>query len=125
MNEDQFRQIVLKYLLPMFSGASLEDASEASTPAAQCAAYRNPCTIAIKPTLESPYRLLVCRSQVFAPPEGEVFRIFASTLGTILPNFGTVAFDDLLTTFIRRVVARVVSANDESLLLRILDQLNE
>src|SRR5947208_2476181 len=107
MNEAQYRQIVAKYLVPMFSGASLEDASEPSIPAEHCAAYRDPCTIAVKPTQASDYRLLVHRRQVFDPAEGTVFRTFAAIFSSLMPTFGTPLFQDLLTTFSRRVVARV------------------
>lgn len=124
MDEEQFRRIVSKYLVPMFSGALLEAASEPSVPAEQCAAYRDPCTIALKPTQASPYRILVHRSQVFAPAEGNVFRTFATVLGSLMPTLGTPAFQDLLTTFSRRVVARIVSAANEDVLLRVFDQFN-
>jgi hypothetical protein len=120
VDEELFRQIVTKYLLPMFSGASLEPKSAPSTPAHQCVTYSDR-EIAIKPTQNTSYRLVI-RRQASDPAEEAVIRSFADVFGLLMPTFGTPVFDDLLNSFTRRVAARAVSQHHEDLLLRILDQ---
>jgi hypothetical protein len=120
LDKDAFRQVVSDNLVPMLQATLLAD-DVASTPRERLVAYLNPIRLAVKPTRDAGYRLVLARSQKFTSGEKRLAGHFIDELATV------VAFDageyqsDLLRAVQRRVVAEDLGGG--SPLLSILERL--
>ena len=132
MSRDKFRQLVEKHLLPLFSGATLEDGFEGSTPRKATVSSYDPCSFNIKPRKQDDYCVVLTRSQPFAVStaafvtERKVIQAFVEVLSEIESGIGTLLEHDLLSTFTRRVVVRsiITDKEHESVVLATIDQLD-
>ncbi|EAQ23583.1 hypothetical protein [Roseovarius sp. 217] len=130
MNEDLLREISKQYLLPLFSGASLDASSESSSTSEATVAYLSPQKIGFKVNKSDIYRLVFRRDQPFAQKkdparEIRVVEAFSSILAEMNDELKGDLKSDLLSTFQRRVVARAVSEESiEVQVLRLLDQMS-
>ena len=114
MEEALLREISEKYLLPFFSGATIELSSTPSKTSARAVAILSPQIIGFKVNKADKYRLRFRRDQPFAQktdPARETLLIesFVGILGTMEEQLSGPLKDDLLSTFQRRVVARAAA----------------
>lgn len=129
MDEALLREIADGYLLPFFSGASIEVTAESSTSADSSVAFVNPQTIGFKVNRPDTYRLKFRRDQPFAQKsdparEIKVIEAFVSGLARMSDELRPPLKDDLLSTFQRRVVAEATADPGESTeLLAVIDQM--
>ncbi len=125
-----FRSIVSEHLLPFFPGASIERRAEPAAGQRQLVARRNQCRIAIKPSQQSAYRLVIARSQPFAADQDAAvteFKVMSSfaDLFSQFPERTTAEHRaDLLDAAKRRVIAKSVCTrvSQEAAVLMALDQ---
>ncbi|MGS4948037.1 hypothetical protein ACVDG3_21420 [Meridianimarinicoccus sp. RP-17] len=129
MDETLLREIAYGYLLPFFSGASIEETAEISTSADSTVAFVNPQTIGFKVNRTDTYRLKFRRDQPFAQKsdparETKVIEAFVSGLARMSNELQGPLRDDLLSTFQRRVVAEATAEPGKGTeLLAVIDQL--
>lgn len=129
MDETLLLDISHKYLLPLFSGATIEKSSRPSTSADETVAYLSPQEIAFKVNKSDTYRLIFRRDQPFARKqdparEVRVIDAFSSILAEMNDELKGDLKSDLLSTFQRRIVARAVSEeSNEGVILTLLDQM--
>lgn len=130
MNEDLLREISKEYLLPLFSGASLDASSERSNSSEATVAYLSPQKIGFKVNKSDTYRIIFRRDQPFAKKkdparEIRVVEAFSSILAEMNDELKGDLKGDLLSTFQRRLVARAVSEESmEKNVLTLLDQMS-
>lgn len=114
MDEMLLREIATEYLVPLFSGAQLEEQSEKSTRREALVATREPIKIAFKVSRDDDYRLVLSRQQSFAEPseavlpEIDVVKAFVDVVASMADALDSPLKQDLLSTFQRKVVARAV-----------------
>lgn len=130
MDQGLLRGIVIEYLVPLFSGAQLEDRAENSNRREGLVATRDPLRIAFKVSRNDDYRLVLSRPQPFAKtseanlPEIDVVQAFVDVVAHMADALNSPLKDDLLSTFQRRIVARAIGLpNLEPLVLSGIDQL--
>lgn len=130
MTEELLREIADEYLLPLFSGASVDSISDSSSASEATVAYLGPQTIGFKVNKSDTYRLKFRRDQPFAQKQDparelRVVEAFTSILAEMNDELKGRLRDDLLSTFQRRVVARAVSDfSNEQQVLTLLDQMS-
>jgi hypothetical protein len=130
MAEELLREIADEYLLPLFSGASIDSVSDSSSASEATVAYLGPQTISFKVNKSDAYRLKFRRDQPFAQKqnparERRVVEAFTSILAEMNDELKGKLRADLLSTFQRRVVARAVSDfSNEQQVLTLLDQMS-
>jgi hypothetical protein len=133
MKQGLLREIAKEYLVPLFSGSTLEG-TEDSSAHDKLVALRSPTSIAFKANKNDDYRLILTRPQPFATerqtivPEIGVVRAFIDSLRPMIPSLKVASLKhDLLSTFSRRIVAKAMSSieeREETILLGI-DQLTK
>jgi hypothetical protein len=130
MDEPLLREIANEFLVPLFSGARLENKSEKSVPRAAPVTLRESTAIGFKVNREDPYKLILSRRQPFARdgeavvPELAVVRAFTDVLRQREKALDSPLKHDLLSTFQRRIVARAIGSSEhEEVLLLGIDQL--
>lgn len=129
MEEDLLREIAETYLLPFFSGASLEPAVLKSSVSEARVATKTTQSIAFKVNRPDQYRLVVRRDQPFAADsdparEKRVVEAFVDVLERMSDELKGPLKEDLLSTFQRRVVAEATAEPGEGAkLLSVIDQL--
>jgi hypothetical protein len=134
MDQGLLREIAAEYLVPLFSGSTLEEEKTSSPRDELVALCGGPTSIAFKADENDTYRLILTRPQPFATarqtivPEIEVVRAFIDSLGPMIPSLEVASLrHDLLSTFSRRIVAKAMSSQqerEETILLGI-DQLSK
>ncbi len=130
MTEELLREIADEYLLPLFSGASIDSISDSSSASEATVAYLDPQTIGFKVNKSDSYRLKFRRDQPFAQKQDparelRVVEAFTSILAEMNDELKGKLRDDLLSTFQRRVVARAISDfSHEQQVLTLLDQMS-
>jgi len=135
MDQGLLREIAAEYLVPLFSGSTLEEQAENSSAQAQLVALLPGATsIAFKADRNDDYRLILTRPQPFATakqtivPEIDVVRAFVKSLEPMIPSLRVTSLKhDLLSTFSRRIVAKAMSSIEEreDTLLLGIDQLTK
>ncbi len=129
MDETLFRQLVADYLLPMFSGTSLDNQSYISHTKHQPVSFADPCALWLKPTQNTKYRVKIIRSQPFdSKGTGRSAEVIAakafvhcvSRFDSITDKYVLV---DVKHNFMRRVIARALGETHETLFLEIIDRL--
>lgn len=130
MDQELFRQIATNYLVPLFSGAQLEEQAIESSRRESLVAFLDPISIAFKASRADDYRLILTRRQSFAIssgaviPELDVVQAFVDIVSSMADELQSPLKEDLLSTFQRRVVARAVGMGiRESSVLSGIDQL--
>jgi hypothetical protein len=130
MREDLLREIAEEYLLPFFSGATLENGSASSTPREEKVAFRDPLSISFKISRNDRYRLTLVRRQAFTTDassvikEIDIVRSFVDIIFSMENELDSALKDDLLSTFQRRVVARAIRGSEhEDVVLSGIDQM--
>lgn len=104
MNQDEFRQVVNDYLVPMLQ-ATLEPGSVPSTNREALASYVNLNRLEVKPRRDGGYRLILTRSPTFTSRERELAGAFIEELAAVVAmNAGTYQVD-LIRAIPRRVIA--------------------
>ena len=130
MTEELLREIADEYLLPLFSGASIDAISDSSSTSDATVAYLDPQTIGFKVNKSDTYRLKFRRDQPFANKKNparelRVVEAFCSILAEMNDELKGQLKVDLLSTFQRRVVARAISEKSSELqILALLDQMS-
>ena len=129
MDELLLREISEAYLLPFFSGASLETKALESSVSEARVAIKTTQSIAFKVNRQDNYRLVVRRDQPFAADsdparEKRVVEAFVNVLEKMSDELKGPLKGDLLSTFQRRVVAEATAEPGEGAnLLTVIDQL--
>jgi hypothetical protein len=129
MKEELLREISEKYLLPFFSGATLENISLPSKPSDSTVAFISPQVIGFKVNKTDTYRLQFRRNQPFAQKddsarETRVIEAFVAVLERMSNALRGPHKEDLLSSFQRHVVAHAVAeSGDEKRVLRVIDQM--
>lgn len=129
MDEALLREISENYLLPFFSGASLEPAALESSISESRVATKTTQSIAFKVNRSDNYRLVVRRDQPFAADsdparEKRVVEAFVGVLEKMSDELKGPLKGDLLSTFQRRVVAEATAEpGEDAKLLTVIDQL--
>lgn len=128
MEEKLLREIANDYLVPMFSGASLEESQAPSTSRHATVALTGACSIEFKVERHDEYRLKLVRAQPFAStgktvtPELDVVQAFVDVLRPMALALTSEIKRDLLSTFQRRIVAKAVAkSNSEITILNGID----
>lgn len=130
MNRDKFRHIVEQHLVPLFSGARLQDGFETSTTRQPAMSSRDSCSFNVKPSKEEKYCVVMTRSQPFAKTESpfvteyRVVTAFVKVLQDIGSGIETAFEQDLLSNFTRRVVVKAIcdDLSHENVVLSVIDQ---
>jgi hypothetical protein len=126
----KFRELVAKYLLPLFSGARLEDEFMPSTGSHALVSFEGICSLKIKPYKDCDYCAVINRSQPFAQSssqgitEFQVCKSFIEILGEYASGIGEPFEEDLLSRFTIRFIARSLY-HDESWVLEAIDKFDE
>jgi hypothetical protein len=131
MRASLLREIADEYLVPLFSGARLEDGAVASTTRSEKVAHDGPLRIKFKVNSKDRHKLVLLRSQPFTggshPPvvsEISVVRAFVDVVASMEAQLDGELKPDLLSTFQRRVVARAIMGSKyEQVILQGIDQL--
>jgi hypothetical protein len=129
MEEALLREVSEAYLLPFFSGASIETTALESSASEARVATKTTQSIAFKVNRSDLYRLVVRRDQPFAADsdparEKRVVDAFVDVLERMSDELGGPLKGDLLSTFQRRVVAEATAESGEGVkLLTVIDQL--
>ena len=128
MEEALLREIARDHLLPLFSGASLEDDVIQSSAREKLVSFIEPQVIAFKVNKNDEYRLKFRRNQPFAGAndparERQVIDAFVSIVAQMEEQLAGPLKDDLLSTFQRKVVAEAVSDQQQKGVLEIVDQM--
>jgi hypothetical protein len=129
MGEPLLREISKEYLLPFFSGASIEIAALESSVSEARVATKTTQSIAFKVNRSDEYRLVVRRDQPFAADsdparEKRVVEAFVDVLERMSDELHGPLKDDLLSTFQRRVVAEATAeSGDGPKLLSVIDRM--
>src|SRR5690606_21796913 len=117
------------YLMPFFSGASIDGTSVPSRASDSAVAFVNPQTIGFKVNRADDYRLQFRRDQPFAQKtdparETLVIDAYVTVLERMSDELKGPLKDDLLSTFQRRVVAEATAEPGEGAkLLNVIDQM--
>lgn len=129
MDEALLREVSQAYLLPFFSGASIDASSVPSKVSDSTVAFVNPQTIGFKVNRADDYRLQFRRDQPFAQKtdparETRVIEAYVTVLERMSDELKGPLKDDLLSTFQRRVVAEAAAEPGEGAnLLTVIDQM--
>lgn len=129
MKEEVLREIAGDFLVPLFSGAQLEESAEQSGRRDGLVSLRDPLKIAFKVNRDDDYRLVLSRRQAYAKSseavvtEINVVRAFAGVVATMEDPLDSPLKQDLLSTIQRRIVARATGRDLETLVLSGIDQL--
>lgn len=129
MDEALLREVSHAYLLPFFSGASIDATSVPSKASDSTVAFVNPQTIGFKVNRADDYRLQFRRDQPFAQKtdparETRVIEAYVTVLERMSDELKGPLKDDLLSTFQRRVVAEAAAEPGEGAnLLTVIDQM--
>ncbi len=132
MEREKFREIVEGHLVPLFSGATLEQQFGASNSSRAAVRWRDIQSIEIKPRKQDDYCLVLRRNQPFpktTSPFVTEFRVnqaFVKALEEIESAVGKPYEPDILSTFERRVVTKSLcdSPLAEATLLAAIDHLD-
>src|SRR5262249_31771954 len=108
--------------LPLLPGTTLEEKPSGVYSSRATVAFRGPCTLLLKPSAKSNYRVELTRSQPFAKAstadqitEYSVVKSFVHAVQRIAPGLGQVFERDILNGLGRRVIARAVTDNTHQL----------
>ncbi len=129
MDEALLREVSQAYLLPFFSGASIDATSVPSKASDSNVAFVNPQTIGFKVNWADNYRLQFRRDQPFAQKtdparETRVIEAYVTVLERMSDELNGPLKEDLLSTFQRRVVAEAAAEPREGAnLLTVIDQM--
>ena len=130
IDRKRFYMLVVEQLLPFFSGAEIVPEVEDSSSRSAAVAFKNPCAIALKPTKDDTYSIVVRRRQRFAAATSDfvsehgVASAFVSSIQAIKDAIGEHFERDLLSTIKRRIVVRAVCGvrDNENTVLSVVDQ---
>ncbi len=129
MDEALLREVSEAYLLPFFSGATIDATSVSSTASESTVAFVNPQNICFKVNRADTYRLQFRRDQPFAQKkdparEIRVIEAYVTVLERMSDELNGPLKDDLLSTFQRRVIAEATAEPGEGTkLLTVIDQM--
>ncbi len=132
MKRTQLRNLTKTYLLPLFSGCTLDHQARPSNPKEQLVGRLDACSLALKVARNDPYRLVIRRRQPFDDDcsdrvtEKRVVDAFVQVVQQIEPGLQAQYREDLLSSFQRRIVVKALvddQAAQESL-LQIIDSLS-
>jgi hypothetical protein len=107
IGKNKFGDLLNDYLVPMFSGAKLEQAIPCR-PSNKLVAYENVCILKIKPSPNANYCVRLKRSQKFLEEEIRLIENFVKELKEIEPQKNKKHFKDLMNLLPRRVLARLL-----------------
>lgn len=131
INVRDFRAILQDFILPLFPGATIERASRSADMQRQLVSRIDPCRIAVKPSDDSRFCLVITRSQAFAADnsanvtESKVISAFAKLFAALPAGLSATNRDDLLEASLRHVVVKAICTREsqERAVLMALDQL--
>ncbi len=111
MDESTFRVLVERDLAPLLEG-SVSAEKISSTPRDRLTSYKDPCSLLVKPSRESRFRVAIERSQSFEPHEKELAEHFIDEIAAIVKLNAGDFQGDLLQAIPRRVVAKYLSGGN-------------
>lgn len=113
MEELALREIIFKYLLPMFPGSHLLDGTVPVTRRVDLASFHDPCTIALSIKVEEEYRILMRRSQQFSHSDVVFVSWFMDALGKIESHHQEPFFAQLLANAIPEAISGFVTSRHQ------------
>lgn len=120
MNQDEFRQVVNEYLVPMLQ-ATLEPGSVPSTNREALTSYVNLNQLEVKPRRDAGYRLVLTRTPTFTSRERKLAGTFIQELAAVVALTAGTYQADLVRAIPRRVIATHLGGG--SALLSVLERL--
>ncbi len=107
MNESQFRELLTDHMLPLLAGTKL-GGRESSSERHNLVAYKNPCSLLMKPVADAEYRIELIRSQAFKPDERRLAGHFIDELSKVVEHASMVQLKDVMAAIPRRVICRLL-----------------
>jgi hypothetical protein len=107
MKKEEFNNLLSNYLLPMFSGASLEGILACGT-YCKLVSQENVCILRIKPSPKGDYCIRFKRSQKFLREEIKLIDTFVREINEIESEKDKKHFKDLMNSLPRRVLSRLL-----------------
>ncbi len=121
MNREQFKDVVERYLKPMFAGTDVAEGEPFKSRSRKLVSrLSGNCELRIRCDEEEKKPLILSRSQPFELSEFAVVKNFVEVVKDLRTD-PKEQFEDLLNASIRRVVAKSVCENREALIVSILD----
>ena len=108
MDEQSFRAMLQKELVPLLEG-KISQEQLSSTSREGLVSYIRPSRIAVKPTIDSTYKVAIDRSQAFDPVEKSLAETFIGEFSAVLALNSDQYINELLLSIPRRVVSRHLS----------------
>lgn len=105
MTVEEFLKLLTKHLVPMLAGTKL-GATKASSARHGLVAYRDPCTLLMKPFKEATYRVQLLRSQAFTPEERRLVGFFVDEVSGVVQQPEADYLQDLMISVPRRVISK-------------------
>jgi hypothetical protein len=110
MKTKEFTKLLKQHLLPFLPGAKVGK-SQPSAIRHALVAYQNPCSLLLKPSETSKYRIQLLRSQPFSREERTLVQVFIEEATSLLPQSNEDFFPDLMRSLPRRVIARFLPSS--------------
>ncbi|MGE3959841.1 MAG: hypothetical protein AB7H96_24230 [Vicinamibacterales bacterium] len=110
MTESQFNELLTEHMLPLLAGTKL-GGRHSSSPRHALVAYKNPCSLVMKPAVDAGYRTELVRSQAFKTEERELVGHFIDELSKVVQHASLSQFRDLMAVIPRRVICRLLSGD--------------
>jgi hypothetical protein len=107
MEETAFRDLLTDHMVPMFAGTELGKKNPSSARHA-LVAYKNPCVLLMKPSVDSGYRIELHRSQPFTTEEKQLVGFFIRELAEVANQADAAHFPDLMSAIPRRVISTIL-----------------
>lgn len=107
MDEDSFRDLLRAYLLPLISGTDLGKTRQ-TRGSHKLVAFKNPCTLLMKPDKGANYRVELFRSQPFTTEEKQLVALFIDQVAEIGEHANSYYFRDLMASVPRRVIGQLL-----------------
>lgn len=126
MKYEKFKSLVETHLLPMFPGSKTEEESydpgQSALLVAQLGAGNR---FALRPEVDSQYRVVVTRKQIFTHDERKIMDSFIWLLNEFKEIWSSKYLDGVLSDNTTRIIAHWLSANNESTIHNILKLFEE
>jgi hypothetical protein len=122
MEADQFRDILERHIVPMFTGATLQDRPESPAWKKRRAFLINLSEMAVRHPRIGNRSFVLRRSQMFVPSDAHFVENFVDHLSELDSVSDTPFIDDLINPIIRRTVAAHVAHGAESFVSEMLAQ---
>jgi hypothetical protein len=123
MDKTQFRSIIEKHILPMYTGAEMEEEPFPEHKFMKRHAFLlNQCSLIVRISEDADYQFRISRSQPFRQPDATFVERFVHMLREMEPMWSKSYFGDFITPTIRRLVAKKIAPQCDSFVTEVLAQ---